>query len=100
MKLCIGLLLLACTACVEGLTPNQPVHLSIEPPTTVTGIITEIEFDTLSVRADDGRSLLFDITDPPVSVAYLQERFSQIGKITITYSTKESRLMPLTIVDG
>ena len=93
-----GLVLL--TGCVEGISPNNPVDISTQPPRAVTGLITEIEFDTLSLRVDDGRQLVLSLEDSPVPEQELRGKMDRLQPVTITYTSKNSRLVPLTIVDA
>ena len=67
------------------------------PQQTVTGWITEIEFGKLSLRTTDGRSLIFTLERPPLSVARLRQDMAERSPIRITYRPEAGKLVPLGI---
>lgn len=93
---CIGILLLLALAPACGST--GPGKREASPASrVVAGWITEIEDDNLSLRAVDGRQLVFSNSNPVVSSAYLQEHMVNVWPLRITYRAEAGRLVPLRI---
>jgi hypothetical protein len=76
---------------------SAPPSPSPGPPLTVAGWITEIEFGTLSLRTTDGRSLIFTLERPPLSVDRLREDMAEQSPIRVTYRAVSGKLVPLRI---
>ncbi|MGH2767780.1 MAG: hypothetical protein ACRDIF_02365 [Actinomycetota bacterium] len=100
-NLLFALLALALAACAPpaGRGPEVP---SLPGGTTreVAGFITEIEDHNLSLRASDGRQLIFTFDDPPVTLEYLQARMAGVRPISVTYILRNNRLVPIEITDA
>lgn len=62
---------------------------------TVTGLITELEADSLSLRATDGRQFIFLIEDH--DLARLKDLMEQQTEVKVTYRIVDSRLVPMSI---
>ena len=77
----------------EGPRPDA----SPGPRRGVTGYITEIEFGKLSLRAVDGRSLIFELQGAPESEARLRQDMAALSPVTITYRAQSGRLLPIAI---
>lgn len=100
-RLTIVLLLAAATACVgsaddaEG--PPEP-----SPGTRVlTGLITDLTNERMTVRAPDGSEFVFTLPDdPPVSVGHLRVHMEGRLPVRVTYRQVSTQLIPIAIDDA
>lgn len=96
-----GLILLtACAAAATDPSAIPPGGAPSPAPRSVTGYITEIELGSMSLRALDGRQLIFWIERSPVPLDVLERTMLDRRPIAVTYVAEEGRLIPLTIEDG
>lgn len=92
----LALVALAAASCSRPPASPEP-NPSPGPPQTVTGYITEIEFGNLSLRATDGRSLIFTLARSPLPVSRLRQDMAQRSPIRIAYRAESGKLVPLRI---
>lgn len=85
----------------SGCSAPDPAAPPSEDVRTVTGYITEIEDDTMSLRtADLKRQFIFSLENPPVAEEHLREHMDQRLPVRVSYRNEGSRLIPITIDDA
>jgi hypothetical protein len=99
-RLTIALVLTAATACLgaaddAGAPPEPTPGIRV-----VTGLITDLTDERMTVRDDDGSELVFTLTDdPPVSVDHLRDHMEGLLPVRVTYRQESTQLIPIAIDD-
>lgn len=84
-----------------GPDPDNPFELSPRATQEVTGLITDIDGNRMSLRAEDGTELVFTLEEPPpVSIDHLRDHMVGRLPVIITYRIQGTRLVPVTIGDA